>query len=270
MMRSFVLIGLFTLASLGPAAWADQVKDDLDRALTRLDEGIALLEAHNPQSAAVLDEAAALLRGVIDEHGVHTPGIYHALGNAYMLNHDLGHAVLAYRKGEQLDPTDPRLRDSLAYARSLVPIRVEPDTSNKVWSALLLWRGYIPRVGLWYAFVGLFTLGSIACSARLLGLVPSQFRAIGVWFILGSLIPAGMLGSEWAWFQGSASAVITDAHVIARSGPDDTIYDPVFAEGLEPGIEARILETRDGWDRLALADGSQCWVPTTSVELVNP
>ena len=270
MMRYCLFIALLILATCGADAWADQAKNDLERALDRLDEGTALLETHDPQSNAVLDEAAALLKGVIEKHGIHTPGIYHALGNAYMLNNDLGHAVLAYRKGEQLDPTDPRLRDSLEHARSLVPIRVEPDTTNKVWSALLLWRGYVPRSGLWYGFVALFTLGWFACSAGVLGLGSRRVRAAGVWLILGSLIPAGMLGSEWAWFQGSTSAVITAPHVIARSGPDDTIYDPVFADGLQPGVEALILETRDGWNRLALTDGSQCWVPAMSVEKVNP
>ncbi len=270
MMRSSLLFVILALGVFQPIVRADQTRDDLQRALDRLDEGTALLEAHDPQSAPALDEAAAMLVDVIETHSIHTPGIYHALGNAYMLRNDLGHAVLAYRQGEQLDPTDPRLRDSLEHARSLVPIRVEPDTTNKVWSTLLLWRGYVPRTGLWYSFVTLFTLGWFAWSARVLGFGSRKLRTVGTWFIIGSVIPAGMLGSEWAWFQGSAAAVITDGHVIARSGPDDTIYDPVFADALQPGIEARILETRDGWNRLALADGSQCWVPATSVEKVNP
>ncbi len=269
MMRSFLLAIVLVLGIFVTSVRADQLGDDLQRALDRLDEGTALFEAHDPQSSMVLDEAAALLRGVIQKYGVHSPGIYHALGNAYMLRNDLGHAVLAYRQGEQLDPTDPRLRDSLKHARSLVAVRVEPGTTNKIWSTLLLWRGYIPRTGLWYGFIALFTLGWFAWSARMLEFGSRRLRTVGTWLIVGSLIPAGMLGAEWAWFEGSTAAVITAPHVIARSGPDDTIYDPVFAEGLQPGVEVLILETRDGWNRLELADGSQCWVSAASVEKVN-
>jgi len=261
---------LLVLLSFQSMAMANSAKDDLDAALSRLEEGTALLEEHDPRSNAILEESAAMIAQVIEEHEIRTPGIYHALGNAYMLSGDIGHAVLAYRKGEELDPTDTRLSESLAHARSLVTVSVKPDVSNRGWSSLLIWRGYIPRLALWVLFLSMFTIGWLACSARLVGFVSPRTRIAGIWLIAGSVIPVGMLGLEWARFDGSTSAVITDAHVIARSGPDDTIYDPVFTDAIKPGLEAMVLESRDGWNQLELADGSLCWVPEYSVEMVNP
>jgi len=243
--------------------------DDLRNALSKLDEGTSLLVAHDPQSSPILAEAAAQLEHIIDKDYLKTPGIYHALGNAYMLNGDLGHAVLAYRRGEQLDPSSKELRDSLNHARSLVPISIKPNTQGRIMAMLLSWRGYIGRGTLWLVFITLFTGGWLGCAAGVLNLAPRGIRTLGIWCIAGSVIPIGLLGLEWAQGQGSSSAVITAKDVRAMSGPDDEIYDPVFANALQPGVEARVIETRDSWNRLELGDGTQCWVPLASVELVN-
>lgn len=269
MIRHITILTILFFSMLGSSATGDELQTQLQEALARLDEGKSLLEQHDEQSAAAFAEAGAMLEAVIDTYQIETPGIYHALGNAYMLKGDIGHAVLAYRKGLQLDPTSLALKESLAFARSQVTISVEPDLTNRVWSALLVWRGHVPRAMIWIGFIALFTLGWLMMSARILGLVSSRACSLGIWAVLLSLVPAGLLGIEWARNQGSAGVVITGSHVIARTGPDDTIYDPVYTSGIEPGIEARLIESRDGWDRIALADGSECWVPDSSLERVN-
>jgi tetratricopeptide (TPR) repeat protein len=269
MNRYFAIFGILLLSVLGSTAFGSELQTQLQAALDRLDEGISLLEQHDEQSAAALAEASAMLETVIETYQLETPGIYHALGNAYMLKGDLGHAVLAYRKGQQLDPTNLALKESLDFARSQVAVHVEPDFTNRVWSAFLIWRGYVPRAALWIGFIVLFTLGWLTMSARMLGLVSSRLCSVGIWAVLLSLVPAGLLGIEWARTQGSTSVIITGSHVIARTGPDDRIYDPVYTDGIESGVEARLLESRNGWDRIALADGSECWVPDSSIQRIN-
>jgi len=266
MIRWKLILYMLMLSLAQGIAFAGDLQSDLEQALDRLEEGTRLLESHDERSDVVLDESAAMLLGVIEQYGVETPGIYHALGNANMLKGDLGHAVLAYRKGQQLDPTDPRLNDSLAFARAQVPLSIEPNTSSRIWSALLIWRGYIPRGVLWIGFVVLFTAGWLVQSARLLNLAPRRLGVLGVWSIVLSLVPGALLGIEWSRTAGSNHAVIVGSHVIARAGPDDAIYDPVYTDGLVPGIEVHVLESRDGWDRIELADGSESWVPETSIE----
>lgn len=265
-----IMIATLLLALPASPLLAQSPPPELETALSKLDEGTTLLEYRDARSEAVLSEAAALLNAVIEEHGLRTPGVYHALGNAYMLAGDTGRAVLAYRRGEQIDPTNIKLRESLAHARSQIPVRVEPETTGRLWRWSMLWRGRVPRIALWTTFAALFTLGWIACAARVLGLAPRAAATGGGWAIALSLIPFGLLAAEWSAHQGSDDAVITQPGVIARTGPDDQIYDPVFEQALTPGVEGRIVESRDGWDRLALSDGAECWVPSTSLEAVNP
>ncbi|MBL4698916.1 MAG: hypothetical protein JKX70_08785 [Phycisphaerales bacterium] len=269
MKKPLTLITLLVLTLVSTPAHADQRSDDLHHALSRLEEGTALLEQHDPHSSAVLDEAAALLVDVIETHHMESPSVYHALGNAYMLSNDLGHAILAYRRGEQLDPSHIELRESLEFARNQVPISIEPSSSGRFWSIALAWRGLIDRNLLWMTFTLFFTAGWLALSTRLLGLAPRRANTLGTWLILLSVVPVTMLGSEWLRFQGSHDIVITASQVNARTGPNDEIYDLVFVDTLQAGVEATYIESRDGWSQIELANGSLCWVPELSIERVN-
>ena len=270
MKQSITLITLLVLTLVSTPTHADQRSDDLHHALSRLEEGTGLLEQHDPQSSAVLDEAAALLVDVIENHHMESSNTFHALGNAYMLSDDLGNAILAYRRGEQLDPSHIELRESLEFARNQVPMSIEPSSTNRFWSIALAWRGLIARDLLWMTFALFFTAGWLALSTRLLGLTPRKASTLGTWLILLSVVPITMLGSEWFRFQGSHDIVITASQVNARSGPNDEIYDLVFVDTLQAGVEATYIESRDGWSQIELANGSRCWVPEQSIERVNP
>lgn len=269
MKYSFAFLFSLLLALACTTANAQSLRTDLEDAITKLETGTAQLEINDPRSRLSLNEAAAQFERLIIEYDHQTAGIYHALGNAYMLNGDLGHAVLSYRKGELIDPTHIQIQASLAHTRSIVPLRIEPNKAARIWNLLLSWRGVINRSSLWYAFIAFSLAGWAAWSAQILGLGSRKLRVVGMWLIVTSLIPLAMLGSEWARYRNSTDIVITSKHVNARSGPDHEIYDAAFVDGLQAGVEGIILESRDNWHRLQLADGSQCWVPETSVGKVN-
>ena len=61
-------------------------------------------------------------------------------------------------------------------------------------------------------------------------------------------------------------AVVVDQEVNVTSGPG-TQYVTEFA--LHNGTEARLLETRGNWVRLALSDELQGWVPANAIEAIN-
>lgn len=258
------------LMLLSSVCCAQDLKSELAAAIERLDEGTHQLESRQPQANNTLAQASAMFEHLIKTYQLHTPEVQLALGNAYMLQGDTGRAVIAYRRGEQIDPTDIKLKESLAHARSLVEVSVAPSITSRVWKVLLGWRGYVPRSVLWYTFAALFTLGWLMLSIRLLSTRTRLKSTLGIWLLISSIVPASVLTAEWVRFEGATDAVIVEPKTIARLGPDDQIYDPAFVEPLEPGVEGRLLEIRNGWVRVALADRSTCWVPQTSLELVYP
>ncbi|MFG0245400.1 MAG: hypothetical protein ACF8MF_05025 [Phycisphaerales bacterium JB052] len=263
-------ISILLILICARCVWAEDATalSALESSLSKLNTGISMLEQRDRNATLQLQEAAADLQRVIDEHHVTTPAAYHALGNAYSLIGDEGRAVLAYKRGERIAPTDPRLRDSLRQARAQVQIKVEPDTSHRVVSLLMSWRGVIPRSLLWGGALGLFTLAWLMLSARVGFSAPRWFIPFALWSLGASLLPLGALIAEWALYEHANEVVITQANIVARSGPDDSIYEPVYTEPLSPGVEGQLLETRDTWARLKLADGTECWVPQDAFESV--
>ena len=267
-MNVFRILIVF-LMLLAPQSWASsEIESDIESALMKLETGITLLEQRAPDADGVIREAAADLQDVIDEQQLTTPGAYHALGNAYSLLGEHGHAVLAYKRGERISPTDPKLQDSLKRARGQVQISVEPDTFHRVTGWLMSWRGFVPRNLLWSTFIGFFILSWLLMSARVAFGAPRWFVTLGLWLIGTSLIPFTALGAEWMLYQGDKDVVITQEGIMARSGPDDSIYELVYTEPLSAGVEGKLVEQRDDWAQLELANGTSCWVPQQSFERV--
>lgn len=270
-MRNHFLSFLLILATSCPLfGQADVNESTLAQALSKLDLGVELLEAQSPAAKQTIREAAADIQQVIDDQNLESAGAYQALGNAYMLTQDYGLAVLAYRRGEQINPTDPRLSDSLEYAREQVAIKVTPNTSNRIVGLLMSWRGIIPRQAIWATFVSLFTISWLMLMAQSAFGAPRWFIAAGIWSLALSLVPVTALLAEWKLYQDRDDVVLLQSDTIARSGPDDSIYDPVYSEPLDAGTEATLLEQRDQWSRLTLADGTECWVRTETYARVNP
>jgi hypothetical protein len=253
-----------------PQAATGQAEDvaTMPAAIQELENGIRLLEENDPDAQSAIELAATRIDSAIHEQGHHSVAAYHALGNAYTLSGDLGHAMLAYRRAELINPQDRRVRDSIDYVRDQVQISVEPNVPHRIREALVSWRGLVPRIWIWAGGITLFASAWIVLLAGL-GIGRSiRTRNIGITLLLCSAIPITALVYEWSYMHARDGVVIVQDSVTAMSGPDDAIYDAVYAEPLQGGVEGQLLETRDGWGRLRLADGSECWVLNESYALI--
>ncbi|MBO6740325.1 MAG: hypothetical protein JJ916_10740 [Phycisphaerales bacterium] len=241
----------------------------LTEALDKLSLGIERLEAQDQGAEAIIAEAASELANAIDEQEVQSSGAYHALGNAYTLLGEHGYAMIAFRRGEQINPRDPRIQDSLSYVRDQIQIQVEPNIPNRVRAALISWRGLIPRSILWWSFISLFTLGWAILILRICARQLPSLRPLAITCLALACIPFAALGYEWSLDQGKPGVVVL-YEINAMSGPDDAIYTPVYAEPLSAGVEGTLREVRDDWARLSLIDGTACWVPLDAISRINP
>jgi hypothetical protein len=62
--------------------------------------------------------------------------------------------------------------------------------------------------------------------------------------------------------------VVTAAKAPAFGGPSDAVYQPTFKDGLPAGVEVRELETRAGWVRVRLGDGTETWLRSADLERI--
>ena len=189
--------------------------------------------------------------------------LYANAGTAALQAERLGPAILAFRRALAIDPDHPRANRNLTHARTLLPAWV-PRLSGEsdVLDTFFFWHRSLStaeRAGisaLSFMLAAIFLAVGVRWRSRLargLALVPA----------LGWL---GLIASLLVEVGGGRSndAVITVEETVARAS--DSANAPArFADPLPGGTEVEVIETRDRWARIRLANGREAWVGRQSL-----
>lgn len=259
-----ILLTFQALAQETDLGRADRLLIDADQ---RFQAAIAERAAGSP-SAADGFRAAARSYEAIADLGFHNPDLYVDAGNAYLLGGDIGRAVLSFRRADLLRPHDPAVRAGLADARDQVQVVVSKSRRARFIDVLLAWRPHVPRPVVLVACLSLYGLAWVLGIARAV----SSGRVPG-WAGAGSALVSGVLMLalvvDHRVNDGTSSGVVIAEGITARNGPSSAVYQPTFTTPLRPGVELSILEHRDAWYHVRLADGRQTWLPEHAVEPVQ-
>ena len=207
--------------------------------------------AGSPESAARFTEAALKFEAVAHANLRPDRAWYNA-GNAWMEAGQLGRAIAAYRQARGYRPFDQHVQESLQNARSLRLDNVAVLPAQR-WQWPVRWlQAALVLVA------GMLVFGWLA---------HLRFRSRGTRVWLG-LAAVGFLGAAAGLLRaerlvGREGVVIVN-EVQARKGPGYR-YESAFATPLHDGTELVRLENRGDWQRVALTDGRECWLPTTQV-----
>ena len=265
-MRVIVLAIVALLGSLAVAA--EDARAVLERAEAAFERGTMAIEDDAVAARSHFAEAAADFALALDLLEVQSPKLLANLGNALLLAGDAGHAVLAYRRAQQLDPTLVRIDAALAHTRKRVGVEFSPSIAERMTAALLAWRGVVPRWGLlgisFAAFFGLWALAA----ARMLGRGRIGAAALA-WIAAAAIVPIGLLLLERRIvFEPEHAVVVAPGGIEGLNGPAAGVYQPSFTRRLPAGVEGVILEHRGEWRRLRLIDGRETWLPAAALESV--
>ena len=234
------------LAEIVPPAVAEY-----DRALT-LDDRDARLEA--------FERAELQFRRAIEEGTRENADLWTNLGNAALGAEHLGSAIHAYRTALRLDPDHRRARGNLDHARTLLPGWVPTPEEGGALDTFLFWHQSMSP-----AERGVLASFSFLVAAAMLAVGIARRRA---WLRNLALLPLVGWGALLATSPGfefeTDVAVVTVEDTIARVA-DSGSAPSKFAEHLPAGVEVTILEEREGWRRVGLADGRDAWVPAAAV-----
>lgn len=262
-----ILIG--AVCVLGRSASAQETKADTAQAAEAAYlEGLSLMESDPSKSEEQFLLAANGYQKLIDD-GAHSSGAWYNLGNALLRAGKTGESILAYRKAQRLDPSNDDVAANLSEARRRVDSRIEPDATNMSFTTVASWWNPIsPSTRLWIALVtwiAFWILISIRLSRRREETHESEFsRAAwltGIWASIAvAVIAAGTLVFDTTFAQMYPVGVLTGDNVVLRSGNGDG-FGPIVEEPLHEGVEFTILESRPGWWRIELADGTIGWIP---------
>ncbi len=204
---------------------------------------------------------AAAAYGKLLQTGQGSTAIYFNLGNAFFKSSQLGRALAAYRRAEQLSPRDPDLRANRQFARNQV-------------------QGPTVAPGLLQRWLGKLTLNQWTCLAAaavwlwLLLLAVRQWRpalaaalrsyvlALGV--AVAVLCACFGLAFYQAQYARSAFVLAKDAGV--RQGPLDE-SPTVFS--VHDGAELRVLDQKDNWLQVSTDAKHFGWIRRDQVQIAQ-
>lgn len=225
----------------------------------------ALAESDTERARSLFAAAGSAYAGIADS-GVRSPGLYLNSGNSYFLAGDMGQAVLAYRRGMDLAPTDKQLSAALAHARSSLALAA-PTEARSTWRTWpLLWRSYVTSRTLIVIAGVLWAFGWSLAVVRLFRRAARVAAPAATSMVIAAALTA-LVAYESHVMRTAESAVVTsDAR--ALQGPALGVYDPAFEQPLPPGLEVQILERRDDWVRVRLGDSREGWIPENAMQRV--
>jgi hypothetical protein len=179
------------------------------------------------------------------------------LGNSYFLAGDLPRAILAYRRGLRLSPTDRALRANLDEARKQVIFFEGTALGRPPENIRPLWLPHAP--------LGLFALAAagyaVVCAALTRWLMLRQRRALVVGLVALAVAVGAtlLLVASWRAEPAGPVVVIAENGVLLRKG-DGRSFPPRSESPINRGVEARLLHQQNGWLQIELSGGEVGWV----------
>ena len=194
-----------------------------------------------------------------------TPELLADWGNAALGAGDSGRATLAFRRALAAQPDHERAAKNLAWLRGRAPPWLPRPADGGALDSLLFWQDL-------FSVSQRFWIAGFAFALAVLLLTPWPTRRVlllrrlsAVPFAVWALAAGSALLSENASPEG---VVVVDSTPLRSA--DSTGARLAFAHPLPAGAEVAILERRDVWLRIALADGTPGWVRANSVAPVQP
>jgi tetratricopeptide (TPR) repeat protein len=204
---------------------------------------------------------------IIRDGHIENPKLYYNLANAYLLQNDIGRAILNYRKAEKLDKSNSDIQKNLAFARSRRIDKVEQKTETQIMQTLIFWHyDFSMRAKFVIACISFAVLCLILTAAIWFGRKTS-LSVIAVISVVLLVCFAGSAAIDGFTQASRLSGVIISPQVTAYQG-DGSNYPASFKEPLHAGTEFVLLERRSGWFHIRLANGSDGWVPQSDAELI--
>ncbi len=222
----------------------------------------ALAEEHDRDARASKFARAEALYRDLAEKIPNRPELLADWGNAALGARDYGWATLAYRRALLLDSGNQRARRGLAQLRSTAPDWVPRAPAGGALETLFFWHHRLSKAQRQL-------LGAAAFALAVLLLVPwgKRKRLRRRLAILPALVWLAMITSVLLQRDATNDVVVLHDGVVLRAA-DSPGAPPTLSQPLPSGTEATALEERQEWTRVALADGTEGWLPSHAVEHV--
>jgi len=197
------------------------------------------------------------------DSGIQNAELFYNLGNAFLKNNDIGHAVLWYQRALKLNPTEPDLKFNLDYALSLTKDQ-KAETALPLSRIFFFWKYQLSANTVQWAAITLNLIFWLLLACSLLwknkGLRQTAYLSLVFVLIFTSTALYNYYESTYR-----PQAVILPSEVSIRSGLSDTATE-LFV--LHAGTKVRIQGKQADHVRIYFADGKIGWLKKELVGLI--
>jgi len=201
--------------------------------------------------------AAASSYEKLVEAGVMSPALYFNLGNSFFKSGQIGRAIAAYRKAEQMSPRDPDVQGNLQFARNQVQgPTMRPTRAQKALGRLTVneWT-VVTMAGLWVSLLLLATMQwRPGWRVSLRGLTAAIIGA--------TVVLAICLILAWNGSRTSDIVIVIRPDTMVRNGPLESSQNSFTAQD---GAEMRVIDKKTDWLQVTDSNGRVGWVNRDAV-----
>jgi len=263
--RTFALVMLLAVIALPTCAHGQQRPDTTIADAVEAYQ-IAMGAKQTDERIEQFSRAQRLFAQVIEDSDIRNAELYMNLGNSALQAQQLGPAILAYRRALTLEPGYAQAAKNLAHARTLLPNWVPSPESDTLIDTFLFWTRMFSistqalTASLFFALASVLFATAIRWKlawSRNLAIVP---LVIWVTMTVSILVQSSSTG---------ATEMVVVADEAVGYSADSTGSPPRFAEPLPGGVEVQLIEDRNGWAHVRLADGRDAWLRRASLRPVQ-
>jgi len=206
---------------------------------------------------------AAEKYGQLLDMGHESGEVLYNLGNCHFRMGELGRALVCYERAKRFMPRNRNLLDNIALAESRAADNIVAPKFMTVLKRLLFWHYRLNAREISMLILAVNAMFWV--SLCVFAVAKKRFvKAAAV--VLGLLLV--LLGGSYAFRQlghlGMGTAVVTAPEAEVRTGPGD--YAVTFS--LHDGARLKLVEAREGWYEIRLADGKRGWIERSTVERI--
>ena len=228
---------------------------------------VLLDSANNAYASGNYQESIKFYNQVLADQ-IEAPEIYFNLGNAYFKSNNIPYAILNYERAKKKSPNDDDILVNLKIVNQKIVDKVEiiPTffisdwqsnfmnlLSEKNWSVLCI-----------VLFASFFIVLAIYLSVN--KIIQKQLSFwVSILLLCATTLSFFMAKKQKMLMDNKTEAIIISPSITVKSSPSEN-GNKLFI--IHEGLKVNIVETKDLWSEIKLANGNVGWLKTSSYLLI--
>jgi tetratricopeptide (TPR) repeat protein len=208
-------------------------------------------------------QAAVSAFSEIIHKGIVNGKLFYDLGNAYLKNNDIGHAILWYQRAFKLIPNDPDLKFNYSVALSRIK-DMPPDNTHPILKIIFFWQYLLSRPTIQWLCV---LLNGIFWIVLTLQLIVRKNTLTWVRNIILPVMVIIFLTASFNYYDDTwdKQAVIIPSEISVRSGLSDDATE-LFV--LHAGSQVQVDTEKDGFLKIRFSKDKIGWIKKKDAQVI--